>query len=108
MHDPATRDATLLKKALSEKKLNLRVATEIICSRTPSQIQLLRPLYYNMFRVYLEHDIENQAHGDHKKVSTLSLTSKINVSIFVYIEPKEKFLDPPLNLGRFKVLQKLD
>ncbi|WOG83607.1 hypothetical protein DCAR_0102784 [Daucus carota subsp. sativus] len=74
MQDPATRDATLLKKALSEEKGNLRIVTEIICSRTPSQLQHLRPLYYNMFRVYLENAIENRAHGDHKKMLLEYLT----------------------------------
>ncbi|KAK1385314.1 Annexin [Heracleum sosnowskyi] len=68
LQDPATRDATLLKKALREDRLNLRVATEIICSRTSSQIQQLKPLYFNMYRVYLEHEIEHQTHGHHKKM----------------------------------------
>ncbi|KAK1394534.1 Annexin [Heracleum sosnowskyi] len=68
LQDPATRDATLLKKAFREDRLNLRVATEIICSRTSSQIQQLKPLYFNMYRVYLEHEIEHQTHGHHKKM----------------------------------------
>ncbi|KAK1383307.1 Annexin [Heracleum sosnowskyi] len=68
LQDSATRDATLLKKAFCEDRLNLRVATEIICSRTSSQIQQLKPLYFNMYRVYLEHEIEHQTHGHHKKM----------------------------------------
>jgi len=68
MHDPAGRDATILRKALSGDIINLRTATEVICSRTPSQIQQLKQVYHAMFGVYLEHDIEYHASGDHKKL----------------------------------------
>ncbi|XP_059643275.1 annexin D5-like [Cornus florida] len=68
MHDPAGRDAIILKQALSGDFLNLEAATDVICSRTPSQIQIFKQVYYSMFRVYLEHDIERQASGDHKKL----------------------------------------
>lgn len=69
MHDPAGRDTTIVRQALSSS-IDLKVATEVLCSRTPSQIQHLRQLYHAMFGVYLEHDIENQASGHHKRVST--------------------------------------
>ncbi|PSS13387.1 Annexin like [Actinidia chinensis var. chinensis] len=68
MHDPVRRDATIMRQALSGTIVNLRIATEVLCSRTPSQIQQLKPVYHEMFGAYLEHDIEHQASGDHKKL----------------------------------------
>ncbi|XP_057486491.1 annexin D5-like isoform X2 [Actinidia eriantha] len=68
MHDPVRRDATIVRQALSGTIVNLRIATEVLCSRTPSQIQQLRPFYHAMFGAYIEHDIERQTSGDHKKL----------------------------------------
>lgn len=70
MHDPAGRDTSIVRQALAGSFIDLKVATEVLCSRTPSQIQHLRRLYHEMFGVYLEHDIELQASGDHKKVTS--------------------------------------
>lgn len=71
MHDPAGRDAILVRWALSAGTIDLRAATEVICSRTPSQIQYFKQLYHSMFGVYLEQDIEFQAYDDHKQVVIL-------------------------------------
>lgn len=71
MHDPAGRDAILVRWALSAGTIDLRAATEVICSRTPSQILHFKQLYHSMNGIYLEHDIELHASGDHKKVVTL-------------------------------------
>ncbi|KAK9276611.1 hypothetical protein L1049_006146 [Liquidambar formosana] len=68
MHNPAQRDATILREALSGNVIDLKAATEIICSRTPSQIQQFKQIYFATFGVYLEHDIEFQASGDLKKL----------------------------------------
>ncbi|XP_059309785.1 annexin D5-like [Lycium ferocissimum] len=68
MHDPAVRDATIVRQALSGVVVDLRAATEVICSRTPSQIQYFKQIYYTMNSVYLEHDIESRASDDHKKL----------------------------------------
>lgn len=68
IHDPAARDATVLRQALSGDVIDLRGATEVICSRTPSQIQTIKQIYHARFRTYLEHDINYQASGDHQKV----------------------------------------
>ncbi|KAJ8562889.1 hypothetical protein K7X08_031341 [Anisodus acutangulus] len=68
MHDPAVRDATIVRQALSGIVVDLRTATEVICSRTPSQIQYFKQIYYTMNSVYLEHDIESRASDDHKKL----------------------------------------
>lgn len=67
MPDPARRDAIVLQEAL-HTNIDLKTATEILCSRTPSQLLHLKNLYVSFFGVYLEHDIQSQTSGDHKKV----------------------------------------
>ncbi|KAL8238135.1 hypothetical protein R6Q59_019216 [Mikania micrantha] len=67
MHDPAGRDATILRDALTTGFINLEAVSEIICSRTSSQLQMLKQIYHSNFGTYLEHDIERQAFGDHQK-----------------------------------------
>lgn len=69
MPDPATRDATILRQAFAGDIIDLKAATEVICSRTSTQIQQVKQIYLARFHAYLEHDIEYQASGDHKKVS---------------------------------------
>ncbi|WOL20142.1 annexin D5 [Canna indica] len=65
--DPAGRDATILRQALTED-IDLRTATEIICSRTPSQLQTIKQIYYSKYGVYPENDIHYQTSGEHKKL----------------------------------------
>ncbi|ONM54833.1 Annexin D5 [Zea mays] len=66
--DPAGRDATVLREALSVDTMDLRAATDIICSRTPSQLQIMKQTYYARFGTYLEHDIGHHTSGDHQKL----------------------------------------
>lgn len=73
MYDPPTRDATIVRKELSGSVICLKAATEVICSRTSAQIQHFKQIYYTMFGVLLESDIEFHASGDLKKVSSLFL-----------------------------------
>nr|KJB37134.1 hypothetical protein B456_006G190800 [Gossypium raimondii] len=68
MHDPAGRDAIVIRQALLPDLTNLDAATEVICSRTPSQIQLIKQNYQAKFGVFLEQDIERHTSGDHKKL----------------------------------------
>ncbi|XXG51259.1 hypothetical protein AAC387_Pa02g5074 [Persea americana] len=68
IHDPAGRDATIVRNALSGDIVDLKAATEVICSRTSSQIQVFKQAYYARFGVHLENDINYQAYGDHKKL----------------------------------------
>lgn len=70
MHDPAGRDATVVRKALSGDVIDLQVATEVICSRTSSQIQVFKQVYYAKYGLHLENDIDYQASGDHRKVTS--------------------------------------
>ena len=66
MRDTAARDAVVVRQALTAN--DLRGATEVICSRTPSQIQTFKKIYHALYGSYLEHDLERHASGDHKKV----------------------------------------
>ncbi|KNA24108.1 hypothetical protein SOVF_018850 [Spinacia oleracea] len=66
MQDPAARDAVVVKQALTAN--DLRGATEVICSRTPSQIQTFKQIYHAKYGTYLEHDLERHTSGDHKKL----------------------------------------
>ncbi|KAI4313647.1 hypothetical protein L6164_026606 [Bauhinia variegata] len=66
--DPSTRDATALKQAISGPVPDLQAITEIICSRSPSQIRRFKEIYLSQFRLYLEKEIEEVASGDHKKL----------------------------------------
>ncbi|KAG5014868.1 hypothetical protein AAZX31_08G055000 [Glycine max] len=74
MHDPAGRDAIILRQSLTLPK-NLEAATQLICSRTPSQLHYLRQIYHSKFGVYLEHDIETNTSGDHKKILLAYVTT---------------------------------
>ncbi|OWM62669.1 annexin D5-like [Punica granatum] len=67
MHDPAGRDAIVVRQAFTPS-VNLQAATEVICSRTPTQIQVFKQHYYSRFGTHLEHDVESHTSGDHKKL----------------------------------------
>lgn len=72
MHDPAGRDAEIIRQTLlaDHRIRSLEPVTEVICSRTPSQLQYLKQIYHSKFGVFLENDIDsNISSGDHKKVS---------------------------------------
>ena len=71
MHDPTTRDAVVLRQSLTGDFVNLEAATEVICSRTSTQIQTIKQIYHSMFGTYVEHDVATQASGDHEKVNHL-------------------------------------
>lgn len=72
--DPVARDATILKQALTGDTTDLRAATEIICSRTPSQLQIIRQTYRARFGCYVEHDVTERTSGDHQRLLLAYLT----------------------------------
>lgn len=59
----------------------MKAATEVICSRTSSQIQVFKQAYYAKFGIQLEQDIEFRASGDHKKV-----ISRLFIYVCVYFK----------------------
>ena len=78
--DPATRDATLVRQALMGDVIDLRAATEVLCSRTPAMIQTIKQTYLARFGSYLEHDIQRLASGDHEKVRIVPPSSSSSVT----------------------------
>lgn len=62
------RNANILKHALRDTVQNLKVASDVICSSTPSQLRKLKQVYQSSYGAPVEQDIENATHGDHKKV----------------------------------------
>lgn len=64
--DPAARDATAIRQAYVAA--DLRALTEIICSRTPSQIQLIKQHYHSQVGIHLEEEIQQQTPDDHQKL----------------------------------------
>ncbi|XP_051145216.1 annexin D5-like [Andrographis paniculata] len=68
MPDPGTRDATIVRDALAGDVIDLKAATEVICSRTQPQIQHFKQIYLAKFHAHLEQDIEYQASGDLQKL----------------------------------------
>ncbi|MFS7986449.1 putative annexin [Helianthus anomalus] len=91
MPDPTQRDAKILIDALSPDCIDLEAVTEVRCSQTSLQLQTLKQIYHSTFGTYLEHDIEQQASGDHQKDAkalykagekTLGTDEKVFVKIF--------------------------
>ncbi|XP_058078400.1 annexin D5-like [Magnolia sinica] len=68
MHDPAGRDATIVRQALTGDIIDLKAATEVICSRSSSQIQVFKQAYHAKFGVHLEHDLNFHTSSDHLKL----------------------------------------
>ncbi|MCL7029390.1 hypothetical protein MKW94_016458 [Papaver nudicaule] len=66
LYDPATRDATIIRQAFVVN--DLQCITEVICSRTPTQIQTFKHIYYSRYFIQLEQDVEKYTTGDHKKL----------------------------------------
>ncbi|KAJ1268483.1 hypothetical protein BS78_07G139000 [Paspalum vaginatum] len=66
--DPAARDATVLKQALAGDVTDLRAATEVVCSRTPAQLRILRQAYRARFGCDAERDVADRASGDHQRL----------------------------------------
>ncbi|XP_058079185.1 annexin D5-like isoform X2 [Magnolia sinica] len=76
MLDPVERDATIVGKALTLTTLNLDAATEVICSRTPSQVRLFKEAYFKKYGTQLDSDISSRTKGNHKKL----LVACVNVA----------------------------
>ncbi|KAK6242448.1 hypothetical protein SCA6_007837 [Theobroma cacao] len=68
MQEPGARDANIVKNALKGTVKDHKAVTEIICSRTSSQIGQLKRAYFTHIGTNLEDDIESEASGDHKKL----------------------------------------
>ncbi|KAJ9152997.1 hypothetical protein P3X46_026492 [Hevea brasiliensis] len=77
MQTPMERDITTLKQALTGHipHPELKIATEIICSRTSSQIRQIKQAYTSTYDTYLEIDVEAHASGNHKQLMLAYLST---------------------------------
>ncbi|KAK7407717.1 hypothetical protein VNO78_09748 [Psophocarpus tetragonolobus] len=75
LHDPATRDAKLVRKALTSPVVDNQTIIEIIFSRFPSQLRQLKEVYLSTYQSSLEQDIENKTSGDLKKLLLAYVTT---------------------------------
>lgn len=64
----AWRNSKAARQAL-EGDVDLKAASEVICSRTPSQIRQFKQIYFSNFSVGLEDDIASEASGEQQKAS---------------------------------------
>ncbi|PRQ40212.1 putative annexin [Rosa chinensis] len=62
MPDPATRDANIVRHAL-DRGVDLKAASEVICSRTPSQLRQFKQIYFSNFSLLLAFVSESQYEG---------------------------------------------
>ncbi|XP_054808251.1 annexin D5-like isoform X2 [Prosopis cineraria] len=67
MDEPANRDATVARQALTSSLVDYQAITEVICSRSPSQIRRFKEVYQKVYHTRLERDIEDYLSGDLKK-----------------------------------------
>lgn len=66
--DPASRDATVLKQALTGDVTDLRAATEVVCSRAPGQLRVVRQAYQARFGCHVERHVAERCSGDHQRL----------------------------------------
>ncbi|KAI5573593.1 hypothetical protein BDE02_10G089700 [Populus trichocarpa] len=67
MKSPVERDVTTLRQALTGPIIDIKTATEIICTRISSQIRQIKQVYTPTFGTLLEYDIGYHTSGDHRK-----------------------------------------
>ncbi|KAJ6890833.1 LOW QUALITY PROTEIN: type IV inositol polyphosphate 5-phosphatase 9-like [Populus alba x Populus x berolinensis] len=67
MKSPVERDVTTLRQALTGPIIDIKAATEIICTRISSQIRQIKQVYTPTFGTLLEYDIGYHTSGDHRK-----------------------------------------
>ena len=68
MQSSMDRHLTTLRQALTGPIVELKAATQIICSCTSSQIRQIKQAYTSVHGTHLEYDIEAHTSGSHKEV----------------------------------------
>nr|ARK38546.1 annexin 6-2 [Triticum turgidum subsp. durum] len=66
--DPVGRDATILNQSLNGDITDLREPPRRLCSRTPSQLQIIKQAYRARFGCYLEQDVRAHLRRAHQKL----------------------------------------
>jgi annexin A7/11 len=69
MMDAVERDAQLLLESMKGIGKNDTALLGILCSRTPSELQLISQTYFKTYHKSLESQIEGDTSGDYRKVS---------------------------------------
>eukprot|EP01018_Ginkgo_biloba_P006492 Gb_32634 [translate_table: standard] len=76
LYDPAERDAILTRQALLMGfRPDCKLINEIFCSRTSSEILVIREVYYCMYNTYLRDDIVQRITPGHYQKLLLALAS---------------------------------
>ncbi|XP_058079368.1 annexin D5-like isoform X1 [Magnolia sinica] len=76
MLDPAERDATIVGQALTLTSLDLIALTEVICSRTPSEIRLFKKAYFQKYGTQINDDLDFKTYTYHKKLLIACLNAE--------------------------------
>lgn len=101
MKSPIERDVTTLRQALTGPIIDVKAATEIICTRTSSQIRQIKQVYSPTFGTRLEYDIGCHTSDDHKKVrSSLFLSVIVHYKNFIAL-----IRAPSLNAGLENIMR---
>lgn len=75
MQNPLERDLSTLRQALTGPIIELKAATEIICSRSSSQIRQIKQAYTPTYGTQLEYDVDAHTSGNHKQLMLAYLST---------------------------------
>ncbi len=82
MMDAAERDAVLLHESISGLGTKDTALIGIVCTRTPSQLYIIKQAYYNLYHRTLEHAVDGETSGNYQKL--VLLLRVINVTFFFH------------------------
>ncbi|CAM6024727.1 unnamed protein product [Sphagnum balticum] len=68
MMDAAERDAVLLHESISGLGTKDTALIGIVCTRTPSQLYIIKQAYYNLYHRTLEHAVDGDTSGNYQKL----------------------------------------
>jgi annexin A7/11 len=68
MMDAAERDAVLLHESISGLGTKDTALIGIVCTRTPSQLYIIKQAYYNPYHTTLEHAVDGETSGNYQKL----------------------------------------
>ncbi len=68
--DAAERDAVLLHESISGLGTKDTALIGIVCTRTPSQLYIIKQAYYNLYHRALEHAVDGDTSGNYQKVKS--------------------------------------
>jgi hypothetical protein len=98
MMNAADRDAVLLYDSMSGLGTKDTALIGIVCTRTPSQLYIIKQAYYNLYHRTLEHAIDADTSGNYRKVrsyysschATFVLNFVVNLGLVYQLEVDRK------------------